>query len=61
MKGIISILGFVCLFHRAQAKKIFSVVIEDPIFDKAMQKYLSPSTIRNIQRTLDTLRKTKMY
>jgi hypothetical protein len=33
-------------------------LIEDPVFDKAMQKYLSPSTIRNIQRTLDTLRKT---
>ncbi|XP_057368819.1 uncharacterized protein LOC130689896 isoform X2 [Daphnia carinata] len=43
---------------RAQAKKIFSVLIEDPVFDKAMQKYLSPTVLRNIQRTLDTLRKT---
>ena len=46
---------------RAQAKRIFSILITDPVFDKAMQKYLSPTVIRNIQRTLDQLRKNRWY
>lgn len=46
------------MIYRAQAKKIFMTLMADPVFDKAMQKYLSPTVIRNIQRTLDQLRKS---
>lgn len=45
---------YVC---RAQAKRMFSVLMQDPLFDRAVQKYLTASVIRNIQRTLDQLRK----
>lgn len=44
---------------RAQAKKIFSQLMGDVVFEKAMHKYLSPTVIRNIQRTLDTIRKSR--
>ena len=36
---------------------MFSVMIKDPVFEKALVKYLQPPVIRNIQRTLDVLRK----
>ncbi len=42
---------------RAQAKRMFGVLMQDPVFDRAVHKYLTTSVIRNIQRTLDQLRK----
>ena len=42
--------------NRAEARKIFAVLIGEPVFDKAMQKYLPVSVLRSIQRTVDALR-----
>ena len=41
---------------RAEARKIFAALIGEPVFDKAMQKYLPVSVLRSIQRTVDALR-----
>ena len=42
---------------RAAAKKMFLVLMTDPTFDRTAQKHLAPSVMRNIQRSLDQLKR----
>lgn len=43
---------------RAEGKKILNLLMEEPIFERAAQKYLAAATLRHVQRMAETTKRT---
>ena len=42
---------------RQEAKRIFSILMENPAFEKELKKTVSPNLVRKIRKSLDSLAK----
>ena len=42
---------------RQEAKRIFSILMENPMFEKELKKNVSSNLVRKIRKSLDTLAK----
>ena len=51
----------VLYISRAEGKKMLNLLMQEPIFERAAQKYLTAAALRHVQRMADTMKKTVIW